>query len=69
MSDTFYFEWGGSDSLSVAEIWPDGDAPENPTIEDVLAEVRKAGSLRRLAQEWNLDIQGLDINGRDSGLR
>ncbi len=66
---TFQFEWGGTASLTVEEIWPDGDAPENPTVDDVLAQVRKAGSLWQLASEWNLDLQGVEVNGRDSGLR
>ncbi len=66
---TFQFEWGGTAALTVEEIWPDGDAPENPTVDDVLAQVRKAGSLWQLASEWNLDLQGVEVNGRDSGLR
>ena len=27
--------------LSVRDIWPNGDAPENPTTEDVIAQVRR----------------------------
>lgn len=68
-SKTFHFEWGGEARLTVEEIWPDGNAPESPTVDDVLVEVRKAGSLYRLASEWNLDLQGVEVNGKDSGLR
>ena len=65
----FHIEWGGSDDLTAAEIWPDGDAPENPTVDDVIAEMRKSGSLSRLASDWNFDLQGVEVNGKDSGLR
>lgn len=42
--------------LCIDEIWPDGDAPENPTAEDVARRIQEdclnAGDL---LQEWNLD--------------
>lgn len=65
----FHIEWGGSADLSPRDIWPDGDAPENPTVDDVIAQMRKEGSLWSLARNWNLDLQGCEVNGRDSGLR
>lgn len=65
----FRLEWGGEATLSVDEIWPDGDAPENPTRDDVIAVMQKSGSAYRLAQDWNLDLQGIEVDGKDSGLR
>lgn len=66
---TFYFEWGGSADLTVEEIWPDGNAPENPTVDDVIAEMQRCRSVRTLCRDWNLDVEGVEVNGRDSGLR
>lgn len=60
---TFNFEWGGSADLTVDEVWPDGDAPENPTTDDVLKAMLKAGSLRRLVNEWMLDIEEVEVSG------
>lgn len=65
MPDFWLIEWGGSDTLAKRDIWPDGDAPENPTDEDVMAAMRKSGSLWMLAQEWNLDLQGVEVNGKN----
>lgn len=55
------------ESFSVKEIWPDGDAPENPTAEDVKKEFLRScrrdiiqgledwGMIDRYDQ-WSLDI-------------
>jgi hypothetical protein len=64
-SPVFDIEWGGEASLSVQEIWPDGDAPENPTRDDVIAVMQKSGSLRRLLCDWNLDVEGVEVNGNE----
>jgi hypothetical protein len=40
--------------LSVEDIRPDGDAPENPSCEDVLSVMEKCGSSTWVAREWNL---------------
>jgi hypothetical protein len=40
--------------LSIDDIWPDGDAPENPTAEDVIEAMREYGSPRTVACEWDL---------------
>lgn len=66
---SFHIEWGGSETLTTVDIWPDGDAPENPTVDDVIDKMSKSRSLRGLALDWNLDLQGVEVNGRDSGLR
>lgn len=66
---TFHIEWGGEADLTVDEVWPDGDAPEHPAADDVIAVMRKSGSVSRLVGDWNLDTQGVEVNGKDSGLR
>lgn len=65
----FHLEWGGEAYLTLDEIWPDGNAPENPTREDVIAVMQRSGSLGRLLQDWNLEVEGVDVDGRDSGMR
>lgn len=42
-------------ALSIDEIWPDGDAPENPTAEDVAAVMRVGGTSTRVLHDWSLD--------------
>jgi len=42
------------ESFSVNELWSDGDAPENPTIEDVKALIDKCGGVKRVLHDWNL---------------
>lgn len=69
MAKAFYLEWGGNASLTIDEIWPDGNAPESPTRDDVIAEMQKAGSVYSLCRDWNLQIEGVEVDGRDSGLR
>jgi hypothetical protein len=46
-----------SADLTVQDIWPDGDAPEDPQPEDVMDKLKAAGygSFWRGALEWNLD--------------
>jgi hypothetical protein len=39
--------------LSVTDVWPDGDAPENPTADDVAALLEKGG-LKRNLEDWSL---------------
>ena len=42
-------------TLSEGDLWPDGDAPENPTAEQVAALIRKEGGFPKIIDEWNLD--------------
>lgn len=64
MTIYFNFEWGGEASLTIDEIWPDGGAPENPTTDDVIAELRKtADQPRYVADRWNLDIEDIEVYG------
>jgi hypothetical protein len=37
------------------ELWPDGDAPENPTAKDIVELIRKCGGVKRIIEDWNLD--------------
>ena len=41
--------------LDVSAIWPDGDAPENPTVADVLAVIAESGGAERVIRDWDLD--------------
>jgi hypothetical protein len=60
---TFNVEWGGSADLSVEEVWPDGDAPKNPTSDDVVQAMLKSGSVWQLYRDWDLDIQEVEVYG------
>lgn len=62
---TFTLE--GAHDLTVEEIWPDGDAPENPTLADVIAVVQKHGNggPLRLARDWNLAFT-LCVDGEEA---
>lgn len=63
----FNFDFNGHCVLSVDEIWPDGDAPENPTAEDVKKLIENMYvSLGDFIDDWNFEdkIQ-LSITGRD----
>lgn len=61
----FLFEWVGSETLSVTDIWPDGDAPENPTTEDVLAKIKSCGGIQDVIRNWNigpwLEVEGQEV--------
>ncbi len=45
----------GFNELTVEQVWPDGDAPDNPTADDVAAVIKQCGGLRRVLDDWNLD--------------
>lgn len=56
----FWIDFRGGCRLSESEIWPDGDAPKNPTVEDVLNKIRsKFSSKSSFIDCWNL---GSDLN-------
>jgi len=47
----------GDHTLSIDEIWPDGDVPENPTAEDVRQLIKSQASMDEamyLIRDWNL---------------
>jgi hypothetical protein len=60
----FHFNISHEESLTVEEIWPDGDAPENPTLDDVLAVIAKCGGRRRILDDWGL-VDDLDLSVSD----
>lgn len=40
--------------LPIDAIWPDGDAPDNPTTADVRQLVSECGGIYDVLGEWNL---------------
>ncbi len=67
---TFHFSIEADLSLDVQDIWPDGDAPANPTLEDVLAVIKKCGGARRILEDWNLiDDLGVSVSDGTRGMR
>jgi hypothetical protein len=52
MSEDFHITIEGDWVLARDQIWPDGDGPENPTVDDVRAVLPDNVSL--LISEWNL---------------
>jgi hypothetical protein len=44
----------GDFDLSIDELWPDGDAPENPTAEDVKGLIEKCGGILQIIRDWDL---------------
>lgn len=52
---TFFIEVGDEAHLTVDEIWPDGDAPENPTREDVIEKIRATESRFSFASNWGFE--------------
>ena len=59
----FAVEIDGVINLSVDEIWPDGDAPENPTTEDVVQRMRDYGDARDLTCDWDLPYE-IRVDGK-----
>lgn len=43
-----------SESLSTSQIWPDGDAPQNPTSDDVYKLLLRYHSLGEFLDAWSL---------------
>lgn len=58
---TFLIDLGEAE-LTIEEIWPNGDAPENPTAEDVAQEMRKDG-LHSVLSDWGIMPEYLQITG------
>lgn len=53
---TFSVTLESDNQLSVDDVWPDGDAPDNPTTEDVIKAIKEVGSAGRLILEWGMSI-------------
>jgi hypothetical protein len=47
-------------TLSIDQVWPDGNAPENPTAQDVVNLLEECGSKRRALDDWCL-LDDLDV--------
>ena len=51
----FRIEYEIDVTLDESEIWPDGDAPETPTADDVRALIDGCGGIERVLTEWCLN--------------
>lgn len=60
MSKKFRIWVDYNELFSIEQLWPDGDAPENPTVKDVLELIEDCGGLGQIISDWNLE--------RDMGL-
>lgn len=63
-SKGFNFSISADIWLEVKDIWPDGDAPENPTVADVLEVIKKCGGKRDVLTDWSL-LDDLDLTVSD----
>lgn len=65
---TIFIDFEGSITLTVAEVWPDGDAPDVITAEAVKQVLLDSGSKRQVMDDWCL-LQAVDVScgvmGRD----
>lgn len=50
----FYIELTTTGVLDVDEIWPDGDAPVEPTVADVQELIEEEG-LRTVMRDWGFE--------------
>ncbi len=41
-------------SIAASDLWPDGDGPENPTVQDVENLIKDCGGWDTVLTEWNL---------------
>lgn len=65
----FSISIGGEYTLSVEDIWPDGDAPENPTSADVAAAIDEdCIDVASLIKDWNMpcwvDVRPVGVPGK-----
>lgn len=60
---SFTIEIHMEESLTVDEIWPDGDAPENPTAEDVKKVFVKGHeyNIHSRCADWGFEISKDDV--------
>lgn len=54
MAVTFVIEYSIYTEMTVDELWPDGDAPENPKPADVEALINDCGGWDRIINDWCL---------------
>lgn len=53
----FFISIRMDDVLGIDQLWPDGDAPENPTAEDVLDLIEECGGAEMIIRDWNLPLE------------
>lgn len=51
----------GDVSLTVDSIWPDGDAPDNPTAKDVAELMREYGGAYGVVRDWDFLCDGIEV--------
>ena len=49
--------------LTESEVWPNGDAPPNPTASDVAEEMGAGGSVERVLGDWNMNEPSVRVDG------
>ena len=42
------------ETFTVDELWPDGDAPEDPTVDDVENLIAACGGVEGVLRDWDL---------------
>jgi len=69
LREQFMLSFEGSCTLKIEEIWPDGDAPKNPTVDDVVKRIKEdARSPGELLSEWLLeDHLEMNVTDRSDG--
>ena len=61
----FHLSIEGRFALGVDEIWPDGDAPADPTPLDVARAMERSGTMRSVLREWGfLDDITIDVTAK-----
>lgn len=50
----FLIRFDGEVALSTADIWPDGDAPDDPSPLDVKRVMEAAGRKERVLRDWDI---------------
>lgn len=60
---TFFVEITLEAELQVRDVWPDGDAPANPSCADVVAVMKSSVKFTdRLASEWALGAPEVEVS-------
>lgn len=52
---TFRLVYTMAADLTVEQLWPDGNAPANPTVRDVELLILKDGGWVNVLRDWSLD--------------
>lgn len=66
---TFSIELEFQENFTIEQIWPDGDAPESPTTQDVIDRINAGNwSVSSFVREWGLD-PSVYVNGKATALR